>query len=363
MKTDEKKIVFIICVNDEEEYTECRYYLNDLRVPEGYTVDVLKIEGAPSMAAGYNVGMKNSDAKYKVYMHQDVFIINENFIEDILKIFASDRQIGLLGMVGNRDIGTTAFDVQIWDLGAIIDCRMPWKSPISSKEEIVSEAQAVDGLLIATQYDLPWREDIFDGWHFYDISQCMEFKKAGYKVAVPWQENPWCDHDNLPCGIIAYYDYYELFVDEYAELTEIPKKRGDKLPSYEKEKEYMLLLETIKNELEQLITLGTLEARIQLRNLFRDFNIQGTFEVMEYESIACIDETEECNQSELKLWDEGMSAAELVLKWRALKYALKRIAYKEDNCLMRNWVWKNYSRYAVEDVCFRYSLALDRVLR
>ena len=112
------------------------------------------------------------------------------------------------------DVGTTAYDVQVWDTGAIIDCRMPWKSTIPSKEEGFSKAQAVDGLLLATQYDLPWREDIFNGWHFYDISQCMEFMKAGYEVAVPWQESPWCDHDNLPSSIAVYYDFMNgLFVN------------------------------------------------------------------------------------------------------------------------------------------------------
>ena len=31
------------------------------------------------------------------------------------------------------------------------------------------EVEGVDGLLMATQYDIPWREDLFDGWDFYDL--------------------------------------------------------------------------------------------------------------------------------------------------------------------------------------------------
>ena len=49
-----------------------------------------------------------------------------------------------------------------------------------------TEVEAVDGLFIATQYDVKWREDIFDGWDFYDISQSEEFHRAGYKVVVPY---------------------------------------------------------------------------------------------------------------------------------------------------------------------------------
>ena len=41
--------------------------------------------------------------------------------------------------------------------------------------EYSKSVAAADGLLLATQYDIDWREDLFENWHFYDISQCMEF--------------------------------------------------------------------------------------------------------------------------------------------------------------------------------------------
>ncbi|MEK4397726.1 MULTISPECIES: glycosyltransferase [unclassified Bacillus (in: firmicutes)] len=37
--------------------------------------------------------------------------------------------------------------------------------------------QALDGLLLATQYDVLWRKGIFDGWPLYENSQCFEFRK------------------------------------------------------------------------------------------------------------------------------------------------------------------------------------------
>ncbi len=57
---------------------------------------------------------------------------------------------------------------------------------------------------MATQYDILWREDIFDKWDFYDASQCMEFIKRGYRIVVPKQVKPWCVHD---CGILNLKDY------------------------------------------------------------------------------------------------------------------------------------------------------------
>lgn len=63
---------------------------------------------------------------------------------------------------------------------------------IMEKYEIV---EAIDGLIMVTQFDIKWKEEIFDGLYFYDISQCLEFKKKGFQVVVPRQEKTWCIHD------------------------------------------------------------------------------------------------------------------------------------------------------------------------
>lgn len=82
---NDKKICFIMCVNDKLYEEECIRYIQKLNVPEGYEVEQLSIWDAPSMAAGYNEGMRQSDAKYKVYLHQDVFVVYQNFIYEFLK--------------------------------------------------------------------------------------------------------------------------------------------------------------------------------------------------------------------------------------------------------------------------------------
>ena len=74
---------------------------------------------------------------------------------------------------------------------------------------------AIDGFLMVTQYDLPWREDLFDKWDFYDCSQSMEFIRQGYRVVVPNMKAPWCVHD---CGFINLENYdteRQKYVAEY----------------------------------------------------------------------------------------------------------------------------------------------------
>lgn len=68
-----------------------------------------------------------------------------------------------------------------------------------------------------TQYDIPWREDIFKGWHFYDISQSMEFHKINLEVVVAAQKQVWCIHEQK-CNKEFWEDYdreKEKFLCEY----------------------------------------------------------------------------------------------------------------------------------------------------
>ncbi len=218
----ENKICFILCVNNQMYLEECLRYINRLIVPEGFEVDLITIEGAKSMASGYNEGMRASDAKYKIYMHQDVFITDIYFLQEILDIFKISPQIGMIGMVGAE---TLPSDAIMWNTDRVfavyckynlnIDNCYTYKKPTGDDIAVV---QVIDGLLMATQYDIPWREDVFTDWDFYDVSQSMEFGKKGYSVVVPQLDKPMCVHDD---GYILKLENYEdnriKFLREYGE--------------------------------------------------------------------------------------------------------------------------------------------------
>ena len=106
---NDHKFAFIICTNKDIYLQECLQYLNQLIVPEGYETEVLTLHSATSMTSGYNEGMTSTDAKYKIYMHQDVFIANPFFLIDILSIFESDSTIGMIGMVGYPVLSPSGF--------------------------------------------------------------------------------------------------------------------------------------------------------------------------------------------------------------------------------------------------------------
>ena len=226
---NENKISFIICCNDDFYIEECYCYLDELVIPEGYEADIVEIREAVSMTAGYNEGMGMSDAKYKVYLHQDVFIKNKNFIQDLIHIFQSNENIGMVGMVGTPYLNKSGVmweGIRIGNSYRLQECvEKKWINNFYPVLEGTVEVEAVDGLLIATQYDLMWREDLFQKWDFYDVSQSFEFQKAGYKVVIAGQNPEWFIHDCEKPNMQYYHGEREKFLKEYSEYMEERQKQ------------------------------------------------------------------------------------------------------------------------------------------
>jgi len=215
---NENKICFITCVNNEELYEHSLRYIRKLTIPHGYEVETIAVEDAKSLTGGYNQGMQMSDAKYKVYLHQDVWILHQNFVVDILELFHEHQNVGLIGVIGTKRIPQSG----IWwesdqKEGKVVDSHTGTLALLDfqSTREKITQVEAVDGLLFATQVDMKFRDDLFDGWHFYDISQCLEFQKKGYKVAVPYQMHPWCIHYCGRVDLTRYEEYRQIFINEY----------------------------------------------------------------------------------------------------------------------------------------------------
>lgn len=221
MNINNKKIAFIYCVTNELYYSESCYYLNKLMIPDGYEMEIIAVKNARSMCAGYQEAMESSDAKYKVYLHQDVFVRDKDFIVHLLELFTSDSHIGMVGMIGGTQMSKSGVAFRDWNVG-MVDWREPDMAYILQCEEerITSnmKVEAIDGLLIATQYDLPWREDLFQEFDFYDVSQSFEFRKAGYEIVVPYQREPWVIHDSSFAKLKNYEKNRRICLREYPEF-------------------------------------------------------------------------------------------------------------------------------------------------
>ncbi|MFB5269072.1 glycosyltransferase family protein [Paenibacillus enshidis] len=215
-----EEVCFVSCVNDEEMYKLCLQHIQSLFVPPGVHVESVAIRGASGITSGYNQAIRNSRAKYKVYLHQDTYIMNRNFLYELLDLFKKYPQLGLVGLIGSRSLPA---DAVWWESGELFGKVLEYRSTYNYLKFTEAggpyqSAAAIDGLLMATQYDIPWREDVFDGWHFYDISQSCEFKRKGYAVGILPQAEPWALH---ACGVMypdhVYYSYRDKFLLEYGQ--------------------------------------------------------------------------------------------------------------------------------------------------
>lgn len=226
--TDDKKIAFIICSNNELKLSECISYLQRLNIPNGYVTDLLVVKDAKSMLAGMEEGAMSTDAKYKVYMHQDVYIVNKYFISDMLAVFATDERIGLMGMVGSvkiPPIGMMWFDRRVGNgYGFSSNNKYDYPNYRYDISDGFTDVDCVDGFLMATSADTVFRKEIFDGWDFYDVSLSFEFIKQGMRVVVPNQTEPWCIHDDG--GLLSlgnYNTYRKKALEYYSDVIQRPR--------------------------------------------------------------------------------------------------------------------------------------------
>lgn len=275
-------IAFVTCVNDEGAYAECCHYLNSLPLPPGWSARLIPIRRADSMAAGYEKGRRLAhQAAIIVYLHQDVLVVNKKLVENLLALFACSDKIGLVGLIGCRRLPETGI---WWDgrrlAGQTLHACEPESIALAKHHEpsggkFFQGVEAVDGLFMAARgpafikpdkknsgtsphgenpgndnilsgftsqppsvtaplqgsleptatadsiYDIPWRCDLFDGWHFYDSSLCREYRRRGLSVIIPRQSPDfWCIHCPAEKPLApSYHRYRQRFLKEYgAEL-------------------------------------------------------------------------------------------------------------------------------------------------
>lgn len=216
---DAQKVAIITCVNDEVLYDDCRTRLEQLVLPAGVTLDFVPVRGAPSMCAGYTEGMVATDAKYKLYLHQDMLLAQPNLLMTLLPYLSAHPEVGLVGLAGSRRWRTNG----IWwedpssylhlDHGAGAGAH---RLDVGTMEGDWQRVAMLDGIFLLTQVDVPWRADLFRGWHFYDASACAEFRRAGYAAVIPRQDAPRFRHVGGTKKLdLAYHYWRQVFLEEY----------------------------------------------------------------------------------------------------------------------------------------------------
>lgn len=220
---DSSRISIIFCTNSDIYANECIMYLKHLHIPDNMTLDIIPVINAPSMTSGYNAAMNYSDAKYKIYIHHDTFIIDQSILSKLIKIFNSDQNIGMIGNIGTTHMcpsGKWYESNLLYKRGnfyndGILNIQLAMSTYTKGSYE---HADGIDGIFMSTDIDIPWRDDLFDDWHFYDISQTYEFRKAGLETVFLNNPHMILLHEpNTTKDNLALYNYYaDIFLKNYS---------------------------------------------------------------------------------------------------------------------------------------------------
>ena len=238
---NDKKFAVIVHATDENAVKEAVASLQKLKIPDGFTLDFLPVQGEKKYGA-YNFAMTQNDAKYKIYMDEKIIIRQENILSELLKIFKANENIGLIGCSGAVQLSTHGI--------CLNSAKRCGKMQMSSGRNLnewgaidkdFREVEAVDGWFIATQYDLKWREE-FE--FLADTAHCMEFRRQNYKVVVVRQKKPWLWYKSNTWNISA--ESQQKFLNEYS--AELFPLVSIVIPTYNRPK---LLREALESALNQ----------------------------------------------------------------------------------------------------------------
>lgn len=173
-------VLFLIFADTQYDYLSEKNHIMSLNIPELVDVNCTWIGSLTNEE--FADQMYNAVAcrgySYKVYIKAGVEILNKNFIGDVIRIFESDSDIGMVGMSGSRYL-------------KIVNNHIVYDDICNGLDGNFGQVQMISADIFAVHYKLYWRMSMFGSWEQAVASQCMGYIRNKYKVFVPEQESLW----------------------------------------------------------------------------------------------------------------------------------------------------------------------------
>jgi hypothetical protein len=153
--------------------------------------ELIVIEGAKSIAEGYNNGIDKAKNKIKCFIHHDLIVTNPVLLRMNLLAYCIE-DIGIVGIVGSQTEAAPWWEGQC--VGSVVDSRNGILYFSDGKQFCLH----LDGLMLATAQDVRFDESI-PGFHFYDQDICRQMAekglhnfciKDGYRMITHFTQTP-----------------------------------------------------------------------------------------------------------------------------------------------------------------------------
>ena len=169
------------------------YYDHVKRMFSHPNTEILMYEndGEMSLTQIYNKGLKESVNDIVVFMHDDLILETSNMTPKIVKLFEKHPDYGIIGIAGTDKLTSGRWWDNRENMFGVVGHIHEGKRHVNhySKgvfNDVLKDVVIVDGLFFMVRKSLLKKEfnEQFNGFHFYDISFCVENQFEGVKIGL-----------------------------------------------------------------------------------------------------------------------------------------------------------------------------------
>jgi Glycosyltransferase like family len=205
-------MISVVCVYNDNEILD-NFLLKSLK-NQSIEYELILLDNTnrtfESAAQALNYGGKKAKEKYIMFVHQDVDLSSNSWLEDTEKILDSLPNLGILGVAGRSE--------NVKGIITIIKDGYPPKPAGDNYFNCIRDAQTLDECLVivpASVFEiLTFDEKICDNWHLYVADYCLSVKEQDYKVYL------------APVFIYHRSAGYSMSEKYYTILEKLMKKHG-----------------------------------------------------------------------------------------------------------------------------------------
>lgn len=184
-------MISVICVYNDKKILD-EWLLKSLK-NQTVQFELITIDNTQGMfksaAGALNYGGKEAKGKYIMFVHQDVDLTSNSWLEDAEKILESIPDLGIAGVAGMSEeyhpFGSRwRTIIQHGDPPQMVSPML--SKPIQNPERV----QTLDECLVIIPKSvfnvLTFDEKVCDDWHLYAVDYCLSVKKLGLGIyAIP----------------------------------------------------------------------------------------------------------------------------------------------------------------------------------
>ena len=147
--------------------------------------------GEKSLSQVYNEIINESENDIVVFMHDDLVLETPNMTPKIVKLFEKHPKYGIIGIAGTDKLTSGCWWENRENMFGVVGHIHEGKRHVNkyskgSYNDVLKDVVIVDGLFFAVHKGRIKKEfnEQFEGFHFYDISFCVENLLEGVKIGL-----------------------------------------------------------------------------------------------------------------------------------------------------------------------------------